>query len=83
MAKSIHPHRLVSFDPFEVDLQIGELRNQGRKIPLQQKPFLLLALLLEKPGELLSREELQRKLWPLGINVDFDHNLNIIVARLR
>lgn len=75
--------RLVRFGVFEVDLRAGELRKSGVKIKLQEQPFQILALLLERPGEVVTREELQRKLWPADTFVDFEHSLNAAVKRLR
>ena len=75
-------HR-VRFGTFEVDLRSGELRKHGIKIKLQEKPFQVLALLIEQPGEVVSREELQRRLWPADTFVDFDRNLNTATNRLR
>ena len=75
--------RLFSFDEFEVSLHEGELRRCGSKVPLQEKPFQLLVLLLERAGEMVSREDLRQTLWPSGTHVDFDKNLNVAVAKLR
>ena len=74
---------LIRFEVFEVDLQGGELRKRGRRVKLQEQPFRVLALLLERPGEVVSREELRQRLWPADTFVDFDHGLNSAVARLR
>jgi len=74
---------IIRFGIFEVDLRAGELRRNGSKIRLQDQPFQVLALLLSKPGELVTREELQTKLWPADTFVDFDHGLNAAVKRLR
>lgn len=76
-------HSLISFGVFEVDLRAGELRRNGSKIRLQEQPFQVLALLLARPGELVTREELRAKLWPADTFVDFDHGLNAAVKRLR
>ncbi len=67
---------MIHFGTFEVDLQAGELRKQGRKIKLQEKPLLLLSILLERPGEVVTREELQKRLWPEDTFVDFTQGLN-------
>jgi Tol biopolymer transport system component/DNA-binding winged helix-turn-helix (wHTH) protein len=75
--------RIVRFSIFEVDLQTGELCQQGHKVRLQEQPFQVLAALLERPGEVVTREELRNKLWPLDTFVDFDHGLNAAVKRLR
>ena len=74
---------LVSFGSFEVNLQAGELRRNGFRIKLQEQPFQLLALLLENPGEVVTREQLRGKLWTADTFVDFDHGLNAAVKRLR
>jgi len=74
---------VMRFGIFEADLRAGELRRNGSKIKLQDQPFQLLALLLERPGEVVTREELRGKLWPADTFVDFDHGLNAAVKRLR
>src|SRR5580700_5694119 len=75
------PSRL-RFGIFEVDIRIGELAKQGKRLRLQEQPFQLLALLLEKPGELVTREEVRQRLWPQTI-VDFDHGLNTAISKIR
>ncbi len=75
--------RPVQFGIFEVDLRGGELRRNGAKVKLQEQPFQILSMLLERPGQLVTREELQRKLWPADTFVDFDHSLNAAIRRLR
>jgi eukaryotic-like serine/threonine-protein kinase len=75
--------RRVRFSDFEVDLRSGELRKCGRKVRLQEKPFQILALLLEQPSELVTREEMRQKLWPADTFVDFDHSLGTAIAKLR
>ncbi|HWX36245.1 MAG TPA: winged helix-turn-helix domain-containing protein [Steroidobacteraceae bacterium] len=72
----------LRFGVFEADIRSGELAKRGRRVRLQEQPFQLLAMLLERPGELLTREELSSKLWPNTI-VDFDHGLNKAVAKIR
>jgi len=62
----------IRFGLFEVDLQAGELRRQGYKVKLQDQPFHILVMLLERPGEVVTREELQKKLWPADTFVDFE-----------
>jgi Tol biopolymer transport system component/DNA-binding winged helix-turn-helix (wHTH) protein len=74
---------IVRFDVFEIDLQAGELRKEGRKIKVQEQPFRVLSLLLHRAGQVVTREELRDKLWPADTFVDFDHGLNSAVARLR
>src|SRR5271165_4373372 len=73
----------VQFGVFEADLKSGELRRSGIQIRLQSQPFKLLAALLEKPGEVVSRESLQQQLWGADTIVDFDHSLGIAVNKLR
>jgi DNA-binding winged helix-turn-helix (wHTH) protein len=73
----------VRFGAFEVDLRAGELRKGGLRVKLQDQPFQILALLLERPGEVVTREQLQRLLWPADTFVDFDVGLNTAIKRLR
>ncbi|MCH6552710.1 MAG: tetratricopeptide repeat protein, partial [Acidobacteria bacterium] len=75
--------RGVRFGVFEVDLRSGELRKQGLKIKLQGQPIQILALLLERPGDVVTREEIQKKLWPADTFVDFEHGLNAAIKKLR
>jgi DNA-binding winged helix-turn-helix (wHTH) protein len=75
--------RVVRFGVFELDLHSGELRKQGHKIRLEGQPVQVLICLLENPGELITREELHRKLWPKDTFVNFEHGLNAAVKRLR
>jgi len=75
--------RLARFDVFEVDLRSGELRKPGSKIRLQDKPLQILTLLLEHPGEVVTRQEIEKRLWPSGVIVDFEHSINTAVKRLR
>ena len=75
--------RVMRFGVFEIDLQLGELRKSGLRIKLQEQPFQILALLLERPGQVITREELRQRLWPVDTFVDFDHSLNSAVKRLR
>jgi len=83
MSQSATPRRILCFGSFEVDLGSRELRRQGLKISLQDQPFRLLALLLERAGEVVTREDLRDKLWPADTFVDFDHSLNTAVRKLR
>ena len=76
-------HSLVRFGVFEVDLDLGEIRKQGMKVKLHRQPFEILAKLLGRPGEIVTREELRQKLWPEGTFVDFDGSLNVILKKLR
>lgn len=73
----------VAFDQFELDLRSGELRKDGRKIRLQAQPFQLLALLVENSGEVVTREQIYRALWPANTFVDFDHGLAVAVNKIR
>src|ERR1700733_6935225 len=73
----------LRFGVFEVDLRAGELRKHGLRVRLQEQPFQVLATLLEHPGEVVTREELQKKLWPADIFVDFDHGLNKAINKVR
>jgi TolB-like protein/DNA-binding winged helix-turn-helix (wHTH) protein/Tfp pilus assembly protein PilF len=75
--------RLVRFGIYEVDLGTNELRKQGRKIKLQEQPCRILAILLEQRGEVVTREELRKRLWSDDTFVDFDHSLNTAIMRLR
>lgn len=77
------PSQTVRFATFEVDLRAGELRKNGVKVKLQEKPFQVLALLLERRGELITRQELREELWPADTFVDFDHSLGTAIAKLR
>src|SRR6267143_1047092 len=83
MAQAPTPRRAVHFGVFELDFGTGELRKAGLKIKLQDQPFQVLAMLLEHPGELVSREQLHARLWPSDTFVDFDHGLNVAVKKLR
>ena len=81
---AFHPApRVACFGLFELDLQTGELRKQGVKLALQDQPFRVLAMLLARPGELVTREELRAALWPDAVFVDFDHGLNKAVGKIR
>ena len=75
--------RISRFGVFEVDLNAGELRKSGVRLRLQGQPFQVLALLLERAGEVVTREELQQKLWPSDTFVDFDHSLNTAINKVR
>jgi len=75
--------RTVRFGLFELDLDARELRKSGVRIKLQEQPFQILAMLLERPGEIVTREELQNKLWPSDTFVDFDLSLNSAVKKVR
>jgi DNA-binding winged helix-turn-helix (wHTH) protein len=78
-----HSSKIVRFGVFELDLAAGELRKNAVKLRLQEQPFQVLALLLERAGDVVTREELRLKLWPADTFVDFDHSLNTAVNKLR
>src|ERR1700741_2366031 len=73
----------LRFGVFDLDLRAAELRRNGMKIKLQEQPFQVLAQLLERPGDVVTREELRDRLWPADTFVDFDHSLNAAIRRLR
>jgi TolB-like protein/DNA-binding winged helix-turn-helix (wHTH) protein len=75
--------RSASFGPYTLDLRSGELRKFGVRVKIGEQPFQILAMLLESPGEMVSREELRARLWATDTFVDFDHGLNSAVQRLR
>jgi len=83
MAQPATNPRIVQFGLFELDLDARELRKSGVRIKLQEQPFQILAMLLERPGTVVTREELQKKLWPGDTFVDFDLSLNSAVKKLR
>ena len=83
MGLSADSRQALRFEDFELDHHAGELRKQGIRIRLQHKPFELLALLLERPGELVSREDIETKLWPGEEFGDLDHRLNILINKIR
>jgi TolB-like protein/Tfp pilus assembly protein PilF len=74
---------VIHFGVFKADLRAGELRRNGSKVKLQEQPFQILAMLLERPGEIVTREELRARLWSADTFVDFDHGLNSAIRRLR
>jgi TolB-like protein/DNA-binding winged helix-turn-helix (wHTH) protein/Flp pilus assembly protein TadD len=82
MQQANYPSKRLRFGVFEADPRLGELTKRGKRLPLQEQPFRLLAMLLERPGELVSREELRAKIWPHTI-VDFDHGLNKAIGKIR
>jgi DNA-binding winged helix-turn-helix (wHTH) protein len=73
----------VRFGPFEADLRTGELWREGARVPLQEQPFQVLAALVGRPGDLVTREELRRRLWSRSVFTDFEHGLNKAVNKLR
>ena len=74
---------IIRFGIFEVELPAGRIRRNGLRIRLQDQPFQVLAMLLERPGEVVTREDLRARLWASDTFVDFDHGLNAAVKRLR
>src|ERR1700760_4208609 len=82
MAETARQLRLLRFGDFEADLRSGELRKAGVKLKFGGQPFQVLAILLEQPGEVVTREELQKRLWP-DTFVDVDHNLNTAINKIR
>jgi DNA-binding winged helix-turn-helix (wHTH) protein len=75
--------KIARFGLYEVDLVSGELRKEGTRVRLQEQPFQVLAMLLERPGEMVTREDMRTRLWPGDTFVDFDHGLNTAVNKLR
>ena len=82
MASTVGPG-CFQFGTFELDVRSGELRKAGVRIGLQEQSLQVLRLLLERPGDLVTRDELRQRLWPNGTFVDFDHGLNAVINRLR
>src|SRR5579872_6359107 len=74
---------MIRFGPFELDVQTAELRKHGTKIRLHEQPFQILVMLLKRPGEVVSREELRKVLWPNDTVVEFEHSINAAIQRLR
>src|ERR1700739_2061949 len=81
--ESSPPHSVVRFGTYQVFLQSGELRRAGLRIRVQQQPMKLLEILLEHPGEVVTREELRSRVWPNESFGDFDQALNIAIGKLR
>src|SRR5919108_5902779 len=73
----------LRFGAFELDIRSRELRRGDRCIRLQEQPFEILRMMLERPGDVVTREELRQRLWPEGTFVDFEHSLNAAIKRLR
>jgi len=73
----------VRLGTFELDVRSRELRDGSQRVRLQEQPFEILRLMLERPGDVVTRDELQRRLWPEGTFVDFEHSLNAAIRRLR
>ena len=83
MSGGSSPRKVLRFGEFEVDLPAGRLFKRGARVRLREQLFQVLSVLLERAGEVVTREELQRRLWPGDVVVDFELNLNTVVARLR
>src|SRR5215467_13670780 len=75
--------RLVRFESFEVDLRTGELRRNGERVKLPEQSFQVLAMLLAMPGEVVMRQEIQKRLWPNDTVVEFENSINAAVKNLR
>ena len=83
MATSVSNNAVVRFGVFEADLRSGELRKSGVKVKIQELPFRALKLLVSRPNEVLSREDVRQALWPEGVYVDFDRGVISAINRLR
>jgi TolB-like protein/DNA-binding winged helix-turn-helix (wHTH) protein/Tfp pilus assembly protein PilF len=83
MPSSVSTRRRFRFGPYEADLHSRELRKEGTRLRLQAQPFQLLIMLLERPGELVTREEICQKLWSTDTFVDFDHSLGTAINKIR
>jgi len=83
MALEVRSRSILRFGVFEVDVRSGELRKQGVRIKLQEQPFHVLTVLLQRPGEVVTREELRNQNWPADTFVDFDNSLNTAINKLR
>lgn len=83
MAHPSAPRSSKRFGPFEFDADAGELRKQGQRINLHGQPLEILTMLLDRAGQVVSRDELRDRLWPSDTFVDFDHSLNAAVNKLR
>src|SRR5205807_9517285 len=83
MALEAQASAILRFGVFEVDVRAGEVHKQGARIKLQERPFHVLTVLLQRPGELVTREELRSENWPADTFVDFDNGLNTAINKLR
>jgi eukaryotic-like serine/threonine-protein kinase len=83
MALDTQSGSIHRFGTFEVDVRVGEVRRQGKRIKIQDQPFKVMAALLQRPGEVVSREELRKHIWPEDTFVDFDNGLNTSINKLR
>ena len=73
----------IRFGPFELDVRTAELRKHGSRIRLQDQPFQILRMLLDRPGVVVTRDEIRGRLWPDNTVVEFDHSINAAITRLR
>jgi DNA-binding winged helix-turn-helix (wHTH) protein len=73
----------IRFDTYELDVRSCELRRDGIRVKIQEQPLQILQILLERPGQLVTREDLRQKIWPSDTFVDFDHGINNAIKRLR
>src|SRR5271163_3428583 len=83
MAQPPSTSTVLKFDAYALDLRAGELFKNGKKIKIQEQPVQILAMLLERPGEVVTREELRQRLWSEDTFVDFEHSLNTAIKKLR
>src|SRR5215472_13194649 len=83
MAGPVSQARLYQFGPFELDVRAGELRKHGIRIKLREQPVQILLMLLDRPGEVVLREEIRQRLWPNNTIVEFDHGINAAIQKLR
>jgi DNA-binding winged helix-turn-helix (wHTH) protein len=83
MSIAVREERTQKFGEFVVDCRAGELYRRGKKIKVQLQPMQILLALLEKPGDIVTREELRQKIWPVDTFVDFEHSLNTAIKKLR
>src|SRR5256884_4771622 len=83
MALEAQASAILRFGVFEVDVRAGEVHKQGARIKLQEQPFHVLTVLLQRPGEVVTREELRSQNWPADTFVDFDNSLNTAINKLR
>src|SRR5215472_6492713 len=83
MALEMRPPEILRFGSFEVDVHAGELRKQGKRVKLQDQPFQVLEVLLQRPGDVVTREQLRSQIWQQDTFVDFDNSLNTAINKLR
>src|SRR5579863_2395612 len=81
--RSFRGIRTIRFNDFEMDVRAFELRREGSRVRLQEQPLRILTALLERPGEVVTRDEIRRRLWPNGTVVEVSHGINAAVQRLR